>query len=153
MVMSGNSSFSKDSTSPIDRYVRSAKPTPLPFRRSRQIDELELTDLDLVPACELGLFDALPVQVRAVERAHVPHEIAPLPAGELGVTTGHGDVIEEDVALRMASGPGDVCVQHKLRAGVGTPLDHEHARALRQLGERDTDLLLGHLSAAFDRQE
>ena len=53
-------------------------------------------------------------------------------AAELGVTAGHGHIIEEDAAVRVATRRGDVLIEQEPAAGVGPALDHEQGRARRQ---------------------
>src|ERR1700684_803882 len=75
--------------------------------------EAEFAHLNLIPAAERRFLDPLPVDMRAVEAAHVPDgEAVPVPV-ELGVPAGHGHVIEEDVALRMAAGRGQIAVEQE----------------------------------------
>src|SRR4051794_13796541 len=153
MVTSGNSSLRRVSTSPIDRYGRVATPNSALSAGSGEEHELELPDLELVAVAQrdLGL-DALPVEVGAVERADVA-ELVPLAAvHDLGVATRHGDVVEEDVAVGVTAGFGDVAVEHELRPGVGTSLDDQHADALGQLVERDGELVL-RLTGGLDGHE
>src|SRR5450759_1509310 len=65
--------------------------------------ETELADLDLVAGLEGGLFDPLPVDVRAVQGADVvDNEVITL-ATEGCVGAGHGDVVQEYVAVRVAT--------------------------------------------------
>src|SRR5207248_10709083 len=92
---------------------------------SREEDELELADLQLVAVAQGRLgFDALPVQVRAVERPHVAEDVAVGPVDDLDVAAGHGYVVEEDVTVGMATGPRDVAVEHELRPRIRAPLHH-----------------------------
>ena len=76
IVTSGNSSWSSESTSPIDRWdvqwVRGSR-GDLPSRSGNQ---LELADLQLVAVLERRSLDPLAVEVRAVERAGVADEVA-----------------------------------------------------------------------------
>ena len=50
-------------------------------------------------------------------------------APELGVTAGHGDVVEEDVAVGVASHGGDHVLERVLGAGVGATGDDQAASA------------------------
>ncbi len=67
-----------------------------------------LADLDLVAAGERRLVDPVPVDVGAVEAAHVADLEAVVGPDELGVPAGDRDVVEEDVAVRVPAGRGDV---------------------------------------------
>src|SRR5271157_343603 len=103
MVTSGNSWRSRLNTSPIDRYVRALTASPSRPRSSlvcrRQVHELELPDLDLVAGGQDRFLDPLPIDICPVERADISNGIACTVVHELGVTPGHGDVVQEDVAL------------------------------------------------------
>src|SRR5689334_7123420 len=73
----------------------------------------ELADLHLVAALQRGLLDALPVDVGAVEAAHVTHgELAAAPV-ELHVPPGHGHIVQENVAFRVATRRSEVAVEQK----------------------------------------
>src|SRR3954466_9125381 len=83
-----------------------------------EIEQPELADLHLVAAGEGGPVDALTVHVRPVEAADVMHhEPPPLPP-ELRVPPGDGHVVEEDVAVRVPAGGGDVLVEQEAAARV-----------------------------------
>ena len=73
-------------------------------RATGEEDQAELADLHLVPAVQRDLLDPLTVDVGAVQAADVAdgEHPAAVPA-ELHVPAGDGDVVEEDVALRMAA--------------------------------------------------
>src|SRR6516162_10114681 len=71
----------------------------------------ELAHLDLVPVVEGGLLDPLAVHVGAVQAAHVAHDEPGSMPVELRVAPGHRDVVEEDVAARMAAHRGEVAVK------------------------------------------
>src|SRR5690606_35154535 len=91
-----------------------------------QEQQPELADLHLVARVERDLLDALAVHIRAVEAAHVAHrELAAAVAVELDVTARDRDVVEEDVALGMAAGGGQVLVEPVAAALVGPPGDGE----------------------------
>src|SRR5581483_652832 len=106
-------------------------------------DELELPDLDLVAVGEHRVVGPLPVDVRAVERPDVPDAVAAAVTDELRMATADGDVVEEDVAVRVAPGRGDVALEDVLRAGVGPAFDDEHAEALGQLPDADGEGVVG----------
>src|SRR4051794_25032875 len=67
--------------------------------RSREEHQPELADLHLVAAAEGRRLHPLPVDVGAVEAAHVPDGEEAALAVELGVAPRHGDVVEEDVTV------------------------------------------------------
>src|SRR5262245_6069901 len=105
-----------------------------PRSASRKEHEFELADLELVPADQLALLDPLTVEVGAVQRADVVDgEAPPNAAPDLGVTSGHGDVVQEDVALGMAAGCDHVLVQEEAAAGVRAAADDQHGRAVAEL--------------------
>src|SRR5207244_2644571 len=74
-----------------------------PSRRSGEEQQLELADLQLVAVGDGALLDPLPVQVGAVQRTDVAHDVAGGHALQLGMAARHRDVVEEDVAVRVAS--------------------------------------------------
>src|SRR5579884_563406 len=111
MVTLGNSSRRSDSTSPMDRWPRSATGSGLAY--AGQEHQPELADLHLVTVAQPTLVDAFPVDVGAVQRAHVPYHVLASLADELGVTAGDGDVVEEDVALGVSAGFGRVVLEHE----------------------------------------
>ena len=84
------------------------------------------------PPASAGGVDALAVEVGAVEAADVADDEAAALADELRVPAGHGHVVEEDVALRVAAGGRDVGVEQEAAAGVGAALDDEQRAAGRQ---------------------
>src|SRR5664280_312956 len=142
MVTSGNSWRSRVRTSPIDRYDLELTVVPrceilralsLSLARRHQIQQLELSDLHFVAAGQPRFVDPLAVHIGAVERTHVPDGCHLIPRHKLRMPTGHGDVIEEDVALGMPTGPGEVGLEHEPDALVRTALDHEHPHAAGQL--------------------
>src|ERR1700761_3536280 len=86
--------------------------------RPGQEDQAELADLHLVAVGEHGGVHRLAVDVGAVEAADVDDdELRPV-APELGVATGHGHVVEEDVAVGVPTGARGVAVEQEARARV-----------------------------------
>src|SRR5207245_10922381 len=109
-------------------------------------DQLDLADLERVPADQLALLDPLAIEVGAVQRADVVDGEGPLlPAPDLRVPPGHGDVVQEDVALRVPSGGHHVLVEEEPAACVRPATNDQHRRAVTQLLDRSSDLFL-HLS-------
>src|SRR5919206_77732 len=100
--------------------------------RTGQVDEAELADLHLVAPGQRRDVDRLAVDVGAVEAADVVHREAAALAVELHVPTADGDVVEEDVAVGVPAGGGDVLVEQEAAAGVRAPLDDQQRRAGRQ---------------------
>src|SRR3954452_8574694 len=99
MVMSGNSSSSRPSTSPIDR-----KPVSVASGiGALEEHESELADLHLVTVAEGGALDALLVDIGAVEGARVGDHVALCRALHLGMAARHGDVVERDLTVRMSA--------------------------------------------------
>src|SRR5215470_19729734 len=78
----------------------------------------ELAHLDLVPVVQRGLLDSLTVHVGAVQAAHVAHDKPGSMPVELRMAAGHRDVVEEDVAARMAAYRGEVAVKQEPAARV-----------------------------------
>src|SRR5574341_711727 len=69
-----------------------------PRSASGKEHQLELADLQFVPADQCALFDPLTVEVGAVERADVVDGEGPVVAPpDLRVPAGHGDVVQEDI--------------------------------------------------------
>ncbi len=79
-----------------------------------------------------ALLDALPVDVGAVEAADVAHGETVAPAVELGVPPGDRHVVEEDVAVRVPPGRGDVVVEQEPAARVRAAPDHQQRGTRRQ---------------------
>src|ERR1700761_4755432 len=115
MVTSGNSSRSSESTSPIDRCERSATHPPWHLGQEHQA---ELTDLYFVPVAQRGLLHAFPVEVRPVERTHVPQHEALRRGRYLGMASGDGHVVEEYIAVRLAPDGGQRWPEEKTGTGI-----------------------------------
>src|SRR5688500_7219123 len=94
IVMSGNSSSSKPRTSPIERcdVFGSAIGT-------LEQDEAKLADLQLVAVAQEGAIDSLLVDVRAVERSFVAHDVSVVGSLDGDVAPRHRDVVEHDVGI------------------------------------------------------
>src|SRR4051794_29042229 len=99
---------------------------------AREVHEAKLPDLHLVTPGEVGDVHRLAVDVRAVEAAHVVDREAATLTVELHVPPAHGDVVEEDVTVRVPTGRRDVLVEQKSAAGVGSALDYQQGRAGRE---------------------
>src|SRR5439155_2016939 len=105
--------------------------------------QLELPDLQLVAVGELRLLDPLPVHVRPVQAPDVVDEELAVLAPELRVAPGDGDVVQEDVALRMPAGRGHVLVDQELRPRVRTSLHDEQGLAGLEVALRQRRDLAG----------
>src|ERR1019366_6744064 len=80
---------------------------------------------NLITAAQARFLDAVAVHVRAIEAADVADgEQAALPV-ELGMPPRHGHVVEENVAVRVASDQRQITVQQKPAARVGSAADDE----------------------------
>src|SRR5690242_20092627 len=110
MSSSGNSAERSASAWPM--LLRAVCRTGLlARRRAGEEDQAELADPDLVPVLQQRVVDPVAVHVGAVEAADVVDpERASLPV-ELDVPSGDGDVVEEDVALRMPTGADRIGVE------------------------------------------
>ena len=73
--------------------------------------EAVLPDLHLVAVLELDPVDPVAVHVGAVEAAHVADRERLAAAVELRVAAGDRDVVEEDLAVGVATGLDDVRVE------------------------------------------
>src|SRR4051812_22225481 len=113
MVTSGKSGRSESSTAPIDIPVSAgvsgavtsaARTAVFVGLGSGEEHQAELADLDLVAVGQHSRVDRLPVDVGAVEAAHVDDLKLTVLQPELRVATTHGDVVEEDVAVGMSPG-------------------------------------------------
>src|SRR4051795_8658318 len=104
MVTSGNSSCRSERTSPIDMCARSATATQPPSGRARAGKEgkLELADLKLVAVLDRTRFDPFAIEVRPVQRADITHDETRFDPLQFGVPARNGDVVEKDVAVRVA---------------------------------------------------
>src|SRR5262249_35514566 len=121
-----------------------------------QAHEPELANLHLVAPGQRRGVDPLPVDVGAVQAAHVMHaEGSGLPP-ELRVPAGDRHVVQEDVAVRVPAGGGDILVPPEPAAGVWDAPDHPERPTRRQRVDRaeltlDVQLrLLGRLFQAAD---
>src|SRR6476661_5869281 len=76
--------------------------------RAGEVDETELADLHLVAPSQGGDVDRLAVDVGAVQAADVVDGEAAALAVELDVPAADRDVVEEDVAVRVPPGGGDL---------------------------------------------
>src|SRR5690606_15965102 len=93
----------------------------------------ELADLHLVAVLQQHRpVDPVAVDVGAVEAADVADREALRTAAELRVPTGHGHVIEEDLALGVAAGVDLLGVEQEPAAGARTALDDQQRAAGRQ---------------------
>src|SRR5579862_23993 len=101
-----------------------------------QEQQPELADLDLVAPGQFRLLDALPVDVGAIEAAHVADGELGAPAVELRVPPGDRHVVEEDVTVRVPARGGQVAVEPEPAPGVGPAHDQEQRAPLRQGAER-----------------
>src|SRR5687767_829117 len=95
---------------------------------SGQVDEPELADLHLITAGQRGDVRAFPVDIGAVQAAHIVDGEPTALAAELGVPAADRDVVEKDVAVGMPPGRGDVLVEQEAAAGVGAALDYQQRR-------------------------
>src|SRR6188768_1652121 len=138
MSSSGNSVLSWASASPMLIRARDAA-DDLTSARSElagnvagEVDEPELADLDLVAVGQHGLVDPVAVDVGAVEAADVGDGEAVRRAPELDVAPGDGDVVEEDLALGVATCGHHVLVEQEPVAGPRPALHHEQRAATRE---------------------
>jgi hypothetical protein len=90
-------------------------------------DEVEATDLDLVTVGQDVTVDPLPRYVRPVQARLVGEDDPPVDRREQRVATGHRDVVEEHVRLRVAADPDLVIDEPVARTGAGPSRDDEHA--------------------------
>jgi hypothetical protein len=103
---------------------------------NRARDEAVLADLHLVAALEGDLVDAVPVDVRPVEAAHVRDRVAVRRTAELGVPARDRHVVEEDLALGVASGGDHLGVEEEAAAGARAALHDQQCAARRQRVDR-----------------
>ena len=83
---------------------------------SLEEDEAELADLQLVALLQHDLVvDPLGVEIRAVERAGVAHDVAVVGSLDLGVATRHGDVVEADLTVGMTAEARELIAQARTR--------------------------------------
>jgi hypothetical protein len=93
----------------------------------------KFSDLHLVAVGQHSRVDGFTVDIDAVEVADFDNpEFGVDAAEELGVLAADGDVVEEDIAIRLTSGRRDGLVEREPRPGVGAPLHHQQRRALRR---------------------
>jgi hypothetical protein len=77
------------------------------------------------------------VDVSAVEAADVDNLEFAAHASELGVPAADGEVVEEDIAIRVTTGRRGGPVEQEPRPGVRASLDHQERRALRHAIETE----------------
>ena len=149
MVTSGNSSRSSVSTAPMLSSPPSAAavPCPAPPRRclqhgpspggtgqyaplARVEDQPVLADLHLVAVGQRTASIRSRLTYVPFEAAHVgDREAAVGAAAELDMATGDGHVVQEDVALRVPAGRGQLAVQQEAAARVRPAAHHQQRRA------------------------
>src|SRR5512132_1271320 len=119
--MSGNSARSTRRTAPMvnarsgARELTTDPPSSGSVALAGVEHQPELPDLHLIAGLQRGVVDAFAVDVGAVEAAHVVHYEGVSLAAEDGVLTGHGHVVEEDVAIGVPPGRHLVVVQQEAR--------------------------------------
>src|SRR4051794_4638423 len=123
MSSSGNSAVSSASACPM--LLRAACRNSFLRCGTGEEDQPELADADLVAVLQQGVVDAVTVDVGAVQASDVVHLVGALGAVELHVPTGDGDVVEEDVALRVATGADHLGVQQVAAPGARPALHDE----------------------------
>src|SRR3954470_10048599 len=138
----GNSSRSRAWTSPmLSRPVVGAtsvidrpllERSPAGPRLPGAEHEAALADLDLVASLQDHVVDPFAVDVGAVQAADVVDPEAVRPTAELGMTSRHRHVVEEDLAVGVPPGAHDVGVEQEPAARAGAALDHEERAARRQ---------------------
>jgi len=111
----------------------------------------ELAYLEFIPAVELGLLNALPVEIRAIETTDIVDGECGSVVVHLGVTAGNGDVVEEDVAVGVTADAGLAWREGEAGPGVRTPLDDEQTCPVGDVANRDGDLLISDLAGGFHR--
>jgi hypothetical protein len=100
----------------------------------RQEHQSKFADLQLVAVGQYSRVHGFTVDIGAGEAADVDNPEFGVDAPELGVLAADGDVVEEDIAIRVTSGRRDGLVEQEPRPGVGAALHHQQRRALRRAG-------------------
>ena len=120
-------------------------------RRPGVVREPVLADLHVHPGAQQDLVHAVVVHEGAVEGVQVHEPVAAVLGPELRVTTGDGDVVEEDVRVRVAPHGDHVLVQQEagrlVRALVG-----EQQRGTGREGADRVRLLTGEVRRDQRRQ-
>src|SRR5690606_37368999 len=124
--MSGNSSRNNSMTSPMLSVSSGI---------AVNYEEVESSYQYFVACLQLGRVDPRLVDVGAVGRARVLHQQSAFLDDEPAVVTGHGDVVQEDVAVGVAAHGGDPGVE-----------DERHPRPRALLDDQ------GETSDPFDRR-
>ena len=91
----------------------------------------ELPHPNLVAVGQHSRMDRLPVDVRAVEAAHIDDPEFTSFAADFGMATADGYVVEDDVTVEMAPCCCDRLIQPKSVTGVGSAPNNEHGGAGR----------------------
>src|SRR3954451_4582100 len=145
MVTPGKSGRSWSRTSPMMSLTRpevaAAEPGSLFMDPSRVLvaaeeDEPVLADLHLVGVLQDHRVDTVAVDVGAVEASRVGDREVVALTGEGRVPPGDGHVVEEDLAVGVTAGGGDVLVEQEAAAGARAALNHEQSRADRERVDR-----------------
>src|SRR5271166_474686 len=114
---------------------RADSPEVSPRRGRGQKHQTKLADLDFVVVGQHGRVHGFAVDVRAVEAAGVDDAEFVVFTPELGVAAAHSDVVEKNVAVRMAARRREIPVQQESGPGVGPAPDDQKGRAARQVFE------------------
>ena len=87
-----------------------------------QEHQAEFTDLNLIAAREHCGVLRLTVNVSSVKASHVNYFESPIINAEFGVPAGHRDVVEEDVALGVATNCGGWPIEQEAGTRIGATL-------------------------------
>src|SRR5919198_697168 len=96
----------------------------------REEGELELADLELVAVLEAVRFDAMAVDVGAVQRAEVVEVVVAAALDEQRVVARDRDVVEEDVRVRAPADRHAVVVEREGLADAAAACPDDHRGAL-----------------------
>src|SRR5438105_7338390 len=132
--MSGNSSESRRTTSPI-RSIRVPLPTVALTAALSSFDEGQavLADLELVAVLELLVVDPPPVDEGAVQRSLVLDEEMAVALDEDGVVARDGDIVEEDLAVGGAADARAIGARSKALPRSAAAGAHDERRRLEPL--------------------
>ena len=87
-----------------------------------QEQQSKLADLHLVAVRQISRVNRFTVDVSAVEAADVDNLEFAAHAPELGVPAAYGDVVEEDIAVRVTT--GRAALHHQIRRALRQALRH-----------------------------
>jgi hypothetical protein len=89
----------------------------------------KLSDLNLSAVVQQSLVDEHPIEIGAIERAHVFDFKRCAVANKFCVPSRHGHVVEKNICFRVSTGHCGILVEQKTSPSVGALSDNQSAEA------------------------